>query len=360
MEDNNSNINEVSLKKAIDFSNKWIRFIKKRLAIIIFFGFIGSGLGLIYAINQMPIYNTMLSFALEDEKSTGSGSLIGAAGLASSLGIDLGATGGGAFNGANLIELLKSRRIIEKALLNPYLYNGKNHSLADYFLEVYGYKKSWKGLTELENIEFNPLLDRTKYSLLQDSVLGLAFQDILENKILTVAQRDKKISIINIYTSSIDEKFAKIFTENIAKEVSIFYVETKIRKAKLNVSVIQKQVDSVRAELNFAINEVAVANDNVYNLNSSLLVRKTSSTKRQIDVQANTAVLTQLVTNLEMAKVNLLKETPLIQVIDKPILPLECDRVSKTKYSFLGGLFGVILILGFLIGNFLVVEALKE
>ena len=54
-------------------------------------------------------------------------------------------------------------------------------------------------------------------------------------------------------------------------------------------------------------------------------------------MQANTAILTQLVAQLEMAKVNLRKETPLVQLIDRPILPLEKDKVGRLKSLILGG-----------------------
>ena len=111
----------------------------------------------------------------------------------------------------------------------------------------------------------------------------------------------------------------------------------------MNVEVLQKQADSIRHELNNAINGVANESDNVYNLNPSLNIRTTPAKKRQIDVQANTAILTQLVANLELAKVSLRKETPLIQVIDKPIFPLEKIRVSKLKSILLGGIFAIFL-----------------
>ncbi len=51
-------------------------------------------------------------------------------------------------------------------------------------------------------------------------------------------------------------------------------------------------------------------------------VRRAPSAKRQVDVQANKAILTELVKQTELAKVTLRKETPLIQIIDRPILPL--------------------------------------
>jgi uncharacterized protein involved in exopolysaccharide biosynthesis len=73
-------------------------------------------------------------------------------------------------------------------------------------------------------------------------------------------------------------------------------------------------------------------------------------------VQANTAILTQLVTNLEMAKVTLLRETPLIQLIDRPTLPLKKDKPSKAKFLMMGGLLAGILSLIYLI----VKEILKQ
>jgi hypothetical protein len=103
------------------------------------------------------------------------------------------------------------------------------------------------------------------------------------------------------------------------------------------MEILQHQTDSIRAELNGAITGVAAAADNTFGLNPAMMVRKSLGTRRQVDVQANTAILTQLVTNLEMSKVSLRKETPLIQVIDRPILPLKKEKVGKFKSLILGG-----------------------
>jgi uncharacterized protein involved in exopolysaccharide biosynthesis len=65
-------------------------------------------------------------------------------------------------------------------------------------------------------------------------------------------------------------------------------------------------------------------------------VNRAPSAKRQVDVQANTAILTELVKQTELAKVTLRKETPLIQVIDRPILPLPKEKFGKGKGILLG------------------------
>jgi hypothetical protein len=342
---------EISMTDLISKAKELFTYLKSKWLIIVLVGSIFGGIGYAYAYFQKPDYIGSLSFALEDEKSGGGLGLAGALGIASSLGIDLGNNAGGAFSGANLTVLMKSRTLVEKALLNPIIVDKKERSLATYFIEFNNLDKAWKDNPVLSNIKFDPNSDRSKYTLQQDSILGKLYDLIAgeDGTVLSIDQKDKKVSILTIEVKSKNELFSKYFTESIAKEVSEFYVDSKSKKSKLNVSILQKQADSVRNELNSAINGVAVANDNTYNLNPALVVRKTPSARRQVDVQANTAILTQLVTNLELAKVTLMKETPLIQVIDKPILPLKKVKQSKIKsfiiFGFFAGLICVITLL---------------
>jgi uncharacterized protein involved in exopolysaccharide biosynthesis len=168
-----------------------------------------------------------------------------------------------------------------------------------------------------------------------------------------VDQKDKKISIITMEVSSTNELFAKYFCEALARQVGRFYVDTKSKKARINMDILQRQTDSIRGELNGAITGVAVANDNTFNLNPALNVKRAPSARRQVDVQANTAILTELVKQSEMAKVALRRETPLIQVIDRPILPLQKEHFSKAKGLVLGG-----FLVGFLTVLWLVLRKL--
>ena len=169
----------------------------------------------------------------------------------------------------------------------------------------------------------------------QDSLLQTISAELTKNN-LVIVQKDKKVSIISLTVKTENELFSKLFCEQLLKETSDFYIETKSKKSKLNVDILQKQADSIRAELNSAITGVAAESDNVYNLNPAFNVKSSPSRRRQVDVQANTAILTQLVAQLELSKVSLRKETPLVQLIDRPILPLENDKVGKIKAFIIG------------------------
>jgi hypothetical protein len=328
---------EISLKDLFERGYEWYIYLLSKWKIILFMAIIGSTLGLTYSLLKKPIYTATLSFALEDEKS--GGGLGGAFGLASSFGLDLGGSGGGMFTGSNLTELFKSRAMVEKTLLSPVKLNGKEISIAEMYIQNNKWRKGWSDKPFLKNIQFLPNADRKGFTRVQDSILGSIYVGLAKSS-LSVSQKDKKVSIITMEVRSSNELFSKIFCEALAKQVGLFYVETKSKKARLNMNILERQVDSIRRELNGAITGVAIANDNTFNLNPALNVRRTPSARRQVDVQANTAILTELVKQSELAKVTLRKETPLIQVIDRPILPLSKERFGKAKGLLLGGFLG--------------------
>jgi uncharacterized protein involved in exopolysaccharide biosynthesis len=332
---------EISLRELLIIGQEWFFYLLSQWKTIFLIGIIGGAVGLGLAFLSKPVYTASLSFALEDDKS--SGGLSGAISLASQFGFDLGDNGGGMFSGTNLIELFKSRSMVEQALLTPVTYNGKSVSFAEMYIQNQNWRDKWNKEPKLKNVQFLPNADRQHFNRIQDSILGNIYGAISTNG-LSVLQKDKKIDIITIEVQSPDENFAKYFTEALAKNVSDFYIETKSKKARINMDILQKQTDSVRAELNSAITGVAIANDNTFALNPALNVRRSPSAKRQVDVQANTAILIELVKQSEMAKVSLRKSTPLIQVIDYPIFPLKKEKLGKLKGLVLGGIIAGILI----------------
>lgn len=337
---------EISLKELIQNFKEWYNYLLSKWKIIILAGIIGAVLGVGYSFIKKPIYTATLTFAVEDEKS--GGGLGGALGLASSFGIDLGGGGGSIFSGSNLTELFKSRTMVEQTLMTSVTVNGKVISLAEMYIQNNKWRDSWNEKPKFKNIQFLPGTKRKYFTRVHDSILGVMYQNLSKTS-LSVAQKDKKIAIISMDVASTNELFSLRFCEALSRQVGKFYVETKSKKARINMEILERQTDSIRAELNGAITGVAVANDNTFNLNPALNVRRAPSARRQVDVQANTAILTELVKQSELAKVTLRKETPLIQVIDSPILPLPKERFGKAKGLIIGGFLAGFLTVLFLI-----------
>jgi hypothetical protein len=210
-------------------------------------------------------------------------------------------------------------------------------------------RKGWAQKPALKDIQFLPNANPTNFTLQQDSILKLIHKSLIDPTKLSIQQKDKKVTILSLEVTSENELFSKMFCENLSKATSNFYIETKTKKSRNNVNILQYQVDSVKNALNGAITGVANEADNVYNLNPAFNVKGAASKKRQVDVQSNTTILTNLVVQLELSKMALRKETPLIQIIDPPILPLEKTKTSKLKSLVLGGFLAGFLTILYLI-----------
>ena len=324
---------EISLKELILKFRERRKFLLTKWKTILIVCILGALSGLTYSLTKKPVYIAQLSFALDDTKVAGG--LSAYSGIASQFGLDIGSSGGGAFSGDNLIELMKSRSMIEKALLTPININGNNKTLAERYIDFNELRQRWKDKPELANTRFLPNADRSKFSLTQDSLLGEFHKDIMAN-ILSVDKVDKKLSIILVTAKSKNELFSKYFIDILADDVSEFYIETKTKKFSQNVNILQHQYDSVRYALDKGINNVAASIDVNPSANPNKQVLRAPAQHHQVDVQVNTAMIAELVKNLEIAKVSLRNETPLIQVIDKPILPLQKEKVGMLKGTAIG------------------------
>ncbi len=279
-----STANEYTLKELVIQIKEWSGYLLSQWKIIVPVGILGGALGLTYSFFKKPDYTASLSFVVESQKQAGG--LSGALGLASQFGFDLGGSAGGIFEGANLIELFKSRTIVEQTLLTPVTVNGQTISFAELYIRDAKWRENWVKKEALKNIQFLPDANRDQFSRAQDSIMGKIYEGLTKSS-LNVSQKDKKIDIITIDFKSSDEFFAKYFTEALAREVSDFYISTKSRKARLNMDILEKQTDSIRRELNSAITGVAAGNDNTFALNPALNIHRAPTARRQVDVQAN-------------------------------------------------------------------------
>lgn len=334
---NNVDPDEISLKEVILKVRVGWRYLLSRWAIILVAAVIGGLLGLAYSFIKKPVYTATSTFVIEDNKSGGMSQY---AGLASLAGIDLGGSSNGIFQGDNIIELYKSRAMIEKALLSPITIKGKKKLLIDRYIEFNYLRESWKKNDHINEISFHG--DPDKFGRKQDSIIT-DLVDLFNKKVLNVEKPDKKLSIIKVDVSNTDELFSKAFNDKLVKTVNDFYVQTKTKKSYQNVLILQKQADSVRKVLNGSISGVAAAIDAAPNANPNQSILRVPSQRKQVDVQASTAIYSEIVKNLEVSRMSLLQETPLIQLIDEPVLPLSVNRLGKLKGIVFGGVLAGML-----------------
>lgn len=328
----------------------WYNHLLKRWKTLIVMGLIGAGLGFFYASTKAPVFTATTTFVLE--AGEGGNALGQYAGLASMVGLDIGGGGGGIFQGDNILELYKSRNMIAKTLLTTVEYNGSQKLLIDYYIDFNKLQENWKERPDLQKLKFysDGRVSNDADKRLKDSLIN-SFAAAINKNNLVVEKLDQKLSIIKVDVNAKDEFFAKVFNDQIVQNVNNFYVQTKTKKSLDNVKILTVKVDSVRSVLNGAIYTSAAVLDATPNLNPTRQIQRSVPIQRsQFTAETNKAALTELVKNLELSKIALLKETPLIQIVDQPTLPLEKKKPSRIVYGLAGGIiFGLLTALFFLV-----------
>ncbi len=329
---------EISLQEILQHLSVIKQKVWHRKWIVLVIAIAGAAIGITASLLTKPTYTARLSFALQDEKG-GGGSISSLAGLASQFGVNVGGASS-AFGGDNLYELFTSHRLIEQTLLCPTVINGKNSNLLTLYIDTYKLKEKWSKSKkpELQNVAFPLEQKRETYTRAQDSILQSIYKTIIKKPMLTVGQRSKKLSIGDISFVSENETLSKLFVENLIRETTDFYVATKTKVTRENYLKLRHQADSVKAIFNGAVSARASQADAVPNA-----VRQVASVgvvRSQSNMQIAGATYGEMAKNLEVMKMTLNQETPLVQVIDAPSYPLEKQRLGKAKGILIGGFVG--------------------
>jgi hypothetical protein len=340
--------NEISLVELIQSIKKYYNYLLGKWKIICIVGFGGAAIGLAASFLVKPTYTAHLSFALVEKSSSG-----GLADLASSFGF-AGLVGGGsngAFSGDNLLEIIKSRHAIEQTLLTPVDYKGQRKTLMEAYMDFTEMRKALKKIKknkDLRDLAYPVGHDRNTFNRTQDSMLYVVYDGFIKGQSLKIIRKDKKVSVVNVDFTSKDELFSKLFVETLMDQTYRFYRQTKTAQSRYNIDMMQQKADSVRALYEAALYKGAGYSQ--VNINPALQYAAVPRMKQESEAQLYGTVYTEILKNLETLKLDLARETPLVQVIDQPIFPLKKEKLGKIKGPFIGGVIGGVLIVVYLLG----------
>lgn len=338
---NQDNISIVDFIKQIKTYTSYLLSKWKLISIMVLIGMI---LGVLYSFLKPIKYRADITFVLEEKSKGGMGDYTG---IASQFGINLGAgSSAGVFTDNNLIQFLQSRKLIEKTLLTNVKIDSNNILLIDLYIQNNKLRDEWDQNPAISNINFN--VNRTEFTIKHDSLISMIYNTIVEENI-SIEKIDKKIDIILATYISEHQLFSKLFIEKLVENASDFYIDSKTLKSKKTVDIMQKRTDSVKTELNAALSGRAIVTDqNLFVVRQQANV---SRVKQEVNVQVLSAMYTEMVKNLELAKFTRLQDEPVIQIIDEPILPLYKIRLSKSK----GAIFGLVLSL-LIVSSYLIIK----
>jgi hypothetical protein len=289
----------------------------------------GMALSTIYYRIQKPKYKAVTTFILED-KSASSGGL---AGLASQFGVNISSlTGGGnIFAGDNILNILKSKKVVEQVLLSGLDSVIDHRTLADEYLEFTGLKKAWQKKPDLKNINFKEA--KKQMTPIADSVLNIIYESIIKNNLVT-EKTSKQGSIIMVQVTAPHNNFARLMAERLVAEAGNLYMDIRTGTAKENIAQLQRRSDSLLILLNSKSYSAAASQP--LDINPGI---KTAIVPVEIATRDKTVLATlyaEVTKNLEASKLLLSQQTPVIQLLDQPSYLLDDHKKSWLFLAFVG------------------------
>jgi LPS O-antigen subunit length determinant protein (WzzB/FepE family) len=132
--------------------------------------------------------------------------------------------------------------------------------------------------------------------------------------------------------------------ELLQREITKF----KVEKSQANLDFIQERYNVAKAEAEGYQVNIAVNTDRYKNLTSS--VPQVSNTRLQTKYSIANTVYQELAKQLEQAKIQVKKDTPVFTIVEPVTIPSEKTRPSRAKiliiWLFLGGILGCCIVFG--------------
>ena len=297
--------------------------------------------------SSRPYYPAKLTFMVNEQE--GGGGLGAMAGVLGNFGLGRG----GDFNLEKMLELSKSRKIIQNVLLSKGDMNGKNDFYGNHLIKLYDYHEEWSEDTTGLNQFLFTHDSIPAFSRIENKVLMIMHARVIGNKergleplLRSAVSENTGIMALNLV--SLNEDISINLLREIYNELSEFYINKAIEKQKHTFDAIKSKADSLKQELSSA--EYGLANfmdrnRGLYNKTDQL-----NQLRLEAKVKMLAAAWAKVEEQKEVAEFSLRDRTPIVQIIDLPIPPIKAVSKSLVKAGaiavFLGTFLGLLLIIG--------------
>ena len=294
----------------------------KKWWLFLIVGLLAGLVGIYFASKQKTNYKSRLTFALDEGEA-----MSNTISLAAQFGLNVGG-GQDVFSGDNILEIIKSRRMVEGTLLSIDTFQNKPYTFIEYFLQ----QNEDKNSKQKRNIHFPVGQLRSTFTYAQDSLLYKSYNDFVKNYI-NADKPDRKFNIYEVNITNPNEKFTKDFTDRLVEKTNEFYTEISTKKAKETLDILEKRVAVMKGNVNSSIGNKAEIQD--VNLNPAFSAAQVPVLKQQANIQVYSSAYAEMFKNLEVARYQYLKQIPLMQIIDAANYPMQKVTVSKLKTAII-------------------------
>jgi hypothetical protein len=295
------------------------------------------------AISTPVTYHSELTFMVNEDDGGGIG------GVSAILG-QFGFAGGG--KGKNnldkILELAKSRIIVQQVIFDSISVNGRTDYLGNHVIRLYKFHEKWADdTTGLKEFTF---VDSDLSTRQEKRALKSVYSKIIGGekvKGIFSSKYSKDTGIMQFNAKTVSEELSIELCNILYEYLSSFYVSRTVEKQQQTFDVMLQKVDSVKKIMSSAEYQLADFLDQ----NRGLYTAKAK--RRELELQRDVRLFNEMyavtLKNFEIADFSLKNKTPFIQLIDEPISPLEPKGESIIKNliigSFLGGFIAIFFVL---------------
>ena len=316
-------------------------------------------LGVIFALSSTNIYTATTTFIPKGKSSGSVGGSLGS--LASLAGISLGGMSGGDSEIPPTMYpmVLNSIPFLEKTLLLEVPLNGQNIVIKEYLLTQMYFKESNSfdflnflkkytiGLPALLKGKIFAKMNALPSAAENITIKRLTYEDEqLFNylKGLVTISVDKKEGFITLSVQDKDPQVAAIIAQNTQHLLQQEVIDFKIKNAQELLTFTETLYTEKKVAFEALQDELASFRDQHQNISSGLFENKLSRLESELAIAS--AVNEELAKQVEQARIQVSKDTPIFTIIDPVVIPNQRTSPKRTLivfgFTFLGFFLGLV------------------
>lgn len=295
-----------------------------------------------------PEYPANITFMVDEDEGNSSAGLTG---MLSQFG--LGGVRPVRYNLDKILELSRSRRVVQKSLFTKTVLDGKDDFIINHIIRIYELAPVGEPyVKETEQFFFThdsiPIFNAAENAALARIYGFVVGSPDNPKEALVTADYSDDTNIMTLTSSTINEELSIVLATNLFESLSSYYVNKSIEKSLKTYKIVSHKRDSILGELRAAEYQLAQFKDT----HRGMLMRVDQLTELRLqrEVTALSAMYAETLKNTEVADFSLKNKTPFVQVIDYPASPIQPTTVSLLRKLgiglIIGGFIGCALIIG--------------
>ena len=296
-----------------------LKKIYKSKKIILIISFFIALLGVAVALLSPVKYSSETIFITQNQESNSSS----LSGVASLVGINLGTSNFGGEIPSSMYPQVSNSPKFKRLLLNSYIDFDNKINLKQYLIDYYK--------LNIEN-------DKINSDLYVSELENDCFKIIDKIITININQKDGFISLSSTLTVA---EYSANLTINAKEILQEIIIDNKIESANQNLIFSQQQLEEKKLIFDEIQAKLAYFSDSNLNSVNSFVINERD--KLEAEFQIINAVVTELSKQVEQAKLQVSKDTPVFSTIKEAVIPVERTSPKRTQIVLIFGFTGLII-----------------